>query len=121
MRTAADTAQRFTELDGPRADTDMTDIWKYWIDRWGSPVRIEDRLHNVTLLQRDATSPTPALVTRVQNPTGQVLLASYDPATAQPLTVTDSLRDATTRYIWDSKWNSITKVIPPGGRPLQDH
>jgi RHS repeat-associated protein len=71
----ADTVVVVTQVDGPR--TDVNDVVKYWVDRWGAPVRVRDPLDYETLLSRgDANAP--ALITRAQFADGRILGAVYD-------------------------------------------
>lgn len=89
--TPADTSLAFTQVDGPR--TDVADVAKFWVDRFGAPARIQDPVANTTVLTRgDATNPT--LVTRVAFPNGQILGAGYD-ARANLTFVADSTFEGT--------------------------
>jgi RHS repeat-associated protein len=117
--TAANPAVVFTHMDGPR--TDVTDATRFWLDRWGAPVRVEtDALgvgYNTWFTRGNATFP--ALVTRVQHPNGKVAGAVYDSrGNLQSLTDSSTYiggQYATTTYEWDPKWDFVTRITPPEG------
>jgi RHS repeat-associated protein len=90
--TPADTSLVYTQVDGPR--TDAADIAKFWVDRWGAPVRIRDPLGFETTLTR-GDGKNPALLTRAQFPDGRILGAGYDSSRANPTFVADSTHEGT--------------------------
>ena len=116
--SSVDTATAYSRLDGPR--TDVTDQTFFWLDRFGAPVRIVDALGNTTAIKRGGGTPDwPGLVTRVRYPNGQVMGAEYD-SRGNPLKVTDSStvsggRYATRSYVWDPKWDEVTRITQPEG------
>lgn len=65
----------FTRIRGPRVGID--DDARFYVDRWGAPVRIVDPLGLVTLISRDS-APIPALVTKVQYPNGRIVRLIYN-------------------------------------------
>jgi RHS repeat-associated protein len=106
----------YAKLDGPR--TDVADTTLFWLDRFGAPRRIRNALGDETLLTRGNVS-WPALVTRLQYPNGQVLLATYDGrgniSTLNDSTAFDPARglSPTTTYGWDAKWDFVVRVVNP--------
>lgn len=58
------------------------------------------------------------MITRVRYPNGQVIGAEYD-SRGNPLKVTDSssvsATYATTSYVWDPKWDEVTRITRPEG------
>ncbi|MEJ7812825.1 MAG: RHS repeat-associated core domain-containing protein, partial [Gemmatimonadaceae bacterium] len=106
----------YTLLDGPR--TDVSDVTRVWVGRFGAPVKIANALGDSTLLFRSNTA-FPALVTSVRAPSGLVTRAAYD-ARGNPdsTTAVDPYgdgRDATTRYQWAPQWDFVTHVTLPEG------
>jgi RHS repeat-associated protein len=105
-----------TRLDGPR--TDVGDTTSFWLDRFGAPRRTRNALGDETVLTR-SNSTYSALVTRLRQPNGQILGATYDArgnlATSTDTTGYDPARALypTTRYTWDQKWDVVTRVINP--------
>jgi RHS repeat-associated protein len=72
---AVDTSTVYTQIDGPR--TDVADVAKFWVDRWGAPVTIVDPIAARTDLERaDATAP--ALVTKVAYPDNRIVKMSWN-------------------------------------------
>ncbi len=110
--TSVDTAVAYTKFDGAR--TDVGDTTLFWLDRFGAPRKIVDALGNATLLTR-GDSRWPALVTRLEYPSGQIIGATYDTLRAGILTTTDSSSNATTRYVWDPKWDAVRRITRPAG------
>ena len=109
-----DTALAYALLDGPR--TDVGDSTRLWLDRYGAPRRIVNALGGETGLSR-TDARWPALVTRVQQPNGRVMLATYD-ARGHDSTTTDSGtvvngQAAATRYVWNMTWDAVERIIPP--------
>ncbi|MGH9895698.1 MAG: hypothetical protein ACREA0_27680, partial [bacterium] len=122
--TAADPTLAFTEMNGPR--TEVPDVTRFWLDRWGAPVRIQVNAlgagHNTFLTRGDPV--VPALVTELQSPNGFVTRATYD-GRGNVLTTTavdpytpDDTTDAVTRYAWDAVWDFVTKIKRPAGDSL---
>ncbi len=106
-----------TLLDGPREE--VADVTRFWLDRFGAPSKIVDALDQETLIER-MDADYPALSTRLVQPNGHVMKASYD-ANANLVAVTDSTpygdgRSAVTRYGWDPKWEFVTAIIQPEGQ-----
>src|SRR5574341_185090 len=111
---ALDTALGSATLDGPR--TDMADTPRFWADRFGAPRRVRTALGAETSVRRD-NAAFPALVTRIQEPSGRVMTASYD-TRGHLTTVTDSGtvvngQVAVTRYGWNMTWDADTLIVPP--------
>jgi len=119
----------YTLLDGPRADTDVRDYARFWLqprDATSIPERIVDALGNETVLTR-GDSRFPGLVTRMDGPVqaggGRFSsTAVYDArgnlaasTSANPL---GDGRDATTRYTrGDPRWpDFVTRVTLPLGQ-----
>src|SRR3989449_7096657 len=73
--SSVDTAVANSRFNGAR--TDVGDTTLFWLDRFGAPRKIVDALGNATLLNR-GDARWPALVTRLQYPSGQVTGATYD-------------------------------------------
>lgn len=116
--TAASPAdQVFTYVDGPR--TDVQDITRFYLDRWGAPVRLRDALGNSTLVTR-GDARWPALVTSVKQANGREVTATYDDrgrlvAAADWGTVPTHGRPATTLYELHPVWDAPVRVTSPGG------
>jgi len=111
---ALDTAVATAAIDGPR--TNVGDSTLLWADRFGAPRRVRNALGYETSVRREDPN-FPALVTRTQGPTGQVMRAHYD-ARGHADTLTDSAtivngQPARTRYAWDATWDAVTKIVPP--------
>ncbi len=121
--TAVDTAQAYTQVNGPR--TDVADIAKFWVDRWGAPTRIQDPIGAVTTITRGDPA-MPALPTKLVSPVGQVWGMAYD-ARGNLLYQADSTHEghgpdqgfqtATTRYTYNDAVNpwAPDSVIDPEG------
>ncbi|MEP6474709.1 MAG: hypothetical protein ABJC74_13380, partial [Gemmatimonadota bacterium] len=72
----------------------MADDATFWIDRWGAPVRIDNALHQTTVLKRNAASATPALV---------VYDSSFDAGvTSLTYNARGNLTIDSTRYVGDA-------------------
>jgi RHS repeat-associated protein len=116
--TAVDPATVRTVVDGPRASTDVADTTAFYVNQFGTPTRIVNALGQQTLITR-ADPLWPALPTQVQSADGFVTNATYDNR-ANLLTVTEvnplgDGQNATTRYVWDAKWDFADSVISPTG------
>jgi len=130
LAAAIDTAFAYSSLNGAR--TDLADTTSFWIDRFGAPRRIVDAMGHETTITR-ADSRWPALATRVVEPNGRILGASYD-GRGNVVQSTDSshFEDrfvvqggcppcngswirfyATTQYAWDPAWDFVTGIFPP--------
>src|SRR6266480_4052579 len=119
-QTAQDPALVYTQVDGPRPSTDVSDVSRFWVDRWGAPTRI---VHNA-LGAADTTDLTrgqpdvPALVTQVRAANGFITQATYD-SRGNPLTTTavnpygPGSQNAVTNYTWDPTWDFVTKIKRP--------
>src|SRR6185312_9002865 len=116
---ATDTAQVYTEVNGPRADTTIT---KFWLDRFGAPRRIENALGQYTTLTR-GDARWPSLVTRLAAVNGLVTTAGYDDhGNVLADTVWNPLgtgQNAVSTYQWDKKWDFVTLTITPTGQQTQ--
>lgn len=66
----------FTRIRGPRVGVD--DDARFYVDRWGAPVKVVDPLGNATLYERLDTLAVPALVTRVTYPNLRIVSMTYD-------------------------------------------
>ena len=108
---AEDTAAAYSLLDGPR--TDVADTTRFWLDRFGQPVRIADALDNETTIARD--EPTyPLLATEVVSPLDFISRATYDDRGNVDTTTTISGADvAVTAFEWDGTFDFVTKITLP--------
>ena len=102
-RTAGDTANSFSLVEGPR--TGVADDAKIWVDRYGAPTRITDPLgHFTRFFRTDAAHPT--LVTKLVYPglgtTGRIDSLKYN-ARGNLVEMRDS-----THHI-DSQATAVTK------------
>ena len=110
---AEDTAGAYSLLDGPR--TDVADTTRFWLDRFGQPVRIADALDNETTIARE-DSVFPLLATEVVSPLGFVSRATYDERGNVDTTTTISGADiAVTTFEWDGTFDFVTKITLPEG------
>jgi RHS repeat-associated protein len=103
-----------TTITGPR--TDVTQVTRLWLDRFGGPVRIRDALgYEIDLAFTNDTFP--ALATRERRPNGQVFGATYDGRgnlkTETDSTVVNGSGFATHSYRWDQTWDLVTLFDPP--------
>lgn len=111
----------FTQVDGPRPDTDVRDVTKFWIGRFGAVERVVDAVGAETKLLR-GDPRFPALVTEIQYPKlpdgrQKITRASYD-ARGLPLSTTQinpyGSGDATTRFEYDPVWPEfVSKITYP--------
>jgi RHS repeat-associated protein len=113
---ATDTALAYTRIDGPRSDVGDTTL--FWLDRFGSPLRIRDAVGRVTSIVK-GDSRFPAVATQLVDPAGIVTTAQYD-ARGNPSSVTTQNpygdgRNATTTYSWDPTWDEISSITLPQG------
>jgi RHS repeat-associated protein len=109
----------YTLLNGPRRDTTVT---RFWVNQYGAPYRVKNALGFQTIIER-GDMRWPAAVTRLRQPSGQVVAAVYDNR-GNLLESTDSSRSrvingkktyATTRYVWHSKWDDVIRTLLPEG------
>ena len=115
-RTPALTSDVYTQVDGPR--TDVSDIAKFWVDRWGAPTQIRDPLGHETSIERDAGT---GLVTRMEYPNGRIVTAVYndrgnlDSVVDHTHQGTGTTRTARTKYVYNSSAapDSPTQVVTP--------
>ena len=103
----------YTRVNGPR--TDVTDVTKFWPNKFGAPTRIQDALGRETKITYDATWP--ALAAEVRDPSRALTRAFYNARGLLDSTTVynpngDGL-NATTRYTWDGKWRSATRIVSP--------
>ncbi|HWH53221.1 MAG TPA: RHS repeat-associated core domain-containing protein [Gemmatimonadaceae bacterium] len=113
-----DPANVRTLIDGAR--TDVADTSAFYLTRFGAPARIVDALGHSTRLDRE-DSNWPMLVTRVTDPRGHVVMATYDPVRGLVRTTTDvdpnSLDGSThtgsamSTYEWDPRWDHATRIV----------
>jgi RHS repeat-associated protein len=103
--TAADSASVLTTIYGARPG--VADDARFWVDRWGAPVRLRDALGQETQIARGDPA-NPALPTRVRSADGQVIGAIYN-ARGNLVAVSDSTHEgtgasavATTSYVYGS-------------------
>jgi RHS repeat-associated protein len=114
--SAIDTALAYTRLDGPRVD--VADTTLFWESKFFAPYRIVNALGYETKLFHD-DNRWRALVTHLVYPNGRALGAVYDDR-GNLVSVTDSSvfqngKYATTRYVWNRKWDFDSIVAPPEG------
>lgn len=103
----------YTRYNGVRAD-----VSRIWLTDLGAPVSVIDPMGaKTTLTHGDARFP--GLATRAVNPDSLVTAAGYD---ARGNMVADTVfnplgdaRNAVTNYVWDAKWDGVTRVISPTG------
>jgi YD repeat-containing protein len=112
----------YTRLDGPR--TDVVDVTRFWVDRWGRPWKTQDALGHVALAWR-ADARFPALVTQTQAPNGLVSRAWYNArGNVDSTRVENPLgdgRNATSRYEYgEAAWPDFaTRITLPQGEVTQ--
>ena len=110
---AAPLDSAYTLLDGPRSD--VADVTKFWVDRFGAPTRVRDPLGRETLVERDTAWP--ALASWTRSASGLESRAWYNArGLVDSSTVYDPLgtgQDATTRYSWHGTWDLPTRVVSP--------
>lgn len=110
----------YTRFDGPRAEppADSGDVHAFWVDRFGSPWKLRDPYGHLTIITR-AEPSFPALATRVQDPNGRILAATYDGRGKISSTTDSSVlgpgQHATSRYQWDQRWDEVTEIVVPTG------
>ncbi len=73
--TAVDTATAYTKIDGPL--TALADSARFWIDRWGGPVKVASPVGATATITR-GDPVVPALVTRLDAADGAVSLMKWD-------------------------------------------
>jgi RHS repeat-associated protein len=103
----------YTSVEGPRPISDLT---KFFIDRYGETTRTIDALGDSTILKR-TNGQFPALVTYARYPNGRAITGTYDTrghltASTDSGVVQGSSR-ATTQYRWNAKWDMVDTVISP--------
>ncbi len=104
----------YVRVDGPR--TDVRDYTSFWRDAYGAPTSIVDAVGDTTRITR-GDARWPGLATREQMPNGNVMLATYS-SRGNDSTSTDSVpvkggSPATTRYLFDPKWDYVTRIVHP--------
>jgi len=113
-----DSALVATAIDGPRDSTDVLDKSKIWITRAGMARKIVGAVYDTTLITF-GDSRFIGIPTIVRAPDGHTTQTWYSaralPDSAKDLSLCISGSCSTTRYAWDSKWNSVAKVIHPAG------
>jgi RHS repeat-associated protein len=107
-----------TFLDGPRPDTSALDHTRFWVDRFGAPMRIRNALGHETRLTR-GDMRFPGLVTELRGPTGFTTWATYDArgnvTTSTAVQPYADSRDARTIYAWNQKFDLLESVRLPEG------
>lgn len=116
----------FTEIDGPRPDSDVVDKTRFYVSEAGVPRQVRNALGYVTTVVR-GDARWPGLVTEVFTPYGRTTVegyrrtsASYD-ARGNLLSSTDWStqsthgRPAVTLYAWNSYWDAATEITAPTG------
>ena len=104
----------YSRLDGPR--TDVPDVSKWWLNRFGSPVRTRDPVGLEMRIAYDATWPAlPKRVTSAARLTSEAFynargLADSSKVYAPFGTASDT---AVTRYVWHAIWDMPTQVTNP--------
>lgn len=107
----------YTRLDGPR--TDVVDETKWWVNRFGAPLRVRDPMGAETVVEYDATWP--GLAMRKRGPTGLETRAVYSSMRGLVESVTaygpygSSKQNAVTRYFWHATWDMPDSVKAPTG------
>ncbi len=114
---AVDTARAYARVDGPRVD--VLDTTAFWLDRFSQPRRVVNALGFETILTR-GNGTLPALVTKVRYPNTRVVTATYDgrgniTSTTDSSVVPQNGKYATTRFVWNTKWDFDSVVAPPEG------
>jgi len=87
--TAVDTALVYTQVNGPRSD--VADITRFWVDRWGAPTRAIGPVNDTTVVARDAIT---GLVTMVRNPVHDSVTMTWN-GRGNLLSVTDQTNEGT--------------------------
>jgi RHS repeat-associated protein len=110
--TSVPLSQAFTRLDGPR----LVNTTSFYLNRFGAPDTIIDALGQRTRLLRSDTR-FPGVVTQLTTVTGHTIAATYDErgrilTSSEPST---SGLTATTTYVWDGKWDQVTRITNPEG------
>jgi RHS repeat-associated protein len=109
-------------MDGPRSD--VADITRIWLDRWGGPRRVINAAGDRTTIFRENLA-YPALATKTISPTGVVTLAHYNalglPDTTRVLSPLGDARDAVTVYEYgNAAWPELpTRTVAPTGEEVR--
>jgi RHS repeat-associated protein len=110
----------FSVVNGPRVGVTIT---KFWLDRFGAPLRIRNALGYETLLAK-SNPHFPSLVTRAKFANQRVVVATYDrrgnDSTQTDSSVVQAGTYATTRYVFDTAYDFVTKVTHPMGEVVLD-
>ena len=105
----------YTTLDGSR--TDVADVTKWWLNRFGSPVRVRNAVGVETKITYDAIWP--ALAASVRSGSGLTTSAWFNVRG-----LTDSVKvmnpygdgqNAKTRYRWNAYWDMPDTIEAPTG------
>jgi RHS repeat-associated protein len=106
-------------IDGSR--TDVADITRLSLDRFGAPTRVVAADSSVTLLER-TSAPFPAFVTSLTTADGTVSAAIPDArGNVASLTVANpgmGYTARTTTMQYDQRWDALTRVVKPEGDSL---
>jgi YD repeat-containing protein len=109
-----DAAAVYTLYDGPRLDTDVKDLTKFFINRFGAPDTVENAIGKRTVITRDAHFPM--LAARV-TANGDTISTTYDQARALPLTTVEVNPvlngNATTTFKWHGTWDEVVSIVSP--------
>lgn len=106
----------YTTVDGPRSD--VSDVTRFQLDRFGAPTRITNALAQSTDITRD-DNRFPGLATIVRTTSGYETRTVFDPQGHVSASISvnprgDGVSD-TTHYTWDAKWDAVTTIVQPMG------
>ena len=106
-----------TRLDGPRPTSQVRDITRFYIGRFGGPDTIIDAVGARTRIEK-RNADFPALVDSMTDAAGVKTVAAYSSAGLPTVVTTVSPfggANAVTSYQWSTKWASITSIRHPTG------
>lgn len=110
-----------TELDGPR--TDVADVTKFYVNRFGAPDSIVNALGGKTKLEYATTFPL--LVKAIVMPNGFRTEATYTIRglvdSVKAISPRDDGVNAITTYSWDAVWDMPASVRTPTGQVSNTH
>lgn len=106
----------YTRHDGPR--TDVADVTKWWVNRFGAPVRSQDPVGIESRIVYDATWP--ALPAEVTDAAGVRTRAFYNARGLVDSTVVyaplgAAAGNAVTRVTWNPNWEMPSQITDPNG------
>ena len=115
LGAAAPLDSAYSGIDGPR--TDVGDVTKFWVNRYGAPVRTRNAVGGETVITYDVTWPGhPKRMRGPNRLTSDIFYNSR--ALADSIKVWSPLgdaRNAVTKYFWNTTWASPDTVISPMG------